>query len=320
MNTPSIDELISEVQRLILAHQYLDELEVDIPVQQRKVSHLRKELDRLQAAIDKADSKGLLERVFSDLRTQKAAKAEELREEYFDKAKELNETEELVKLLHFEQQVLREKVEREEEVRAQLQEAMRQRKSEIEASNSPHMQELLDIYEKIDECTVLQQEIAEIIHEGEVVLEIIQKIDWELKHNLVRKYETQKYETPDDGVVGGFSITSKKVVAQVKSQARQLKSSLQSFHRELGDVLEETNPWLVLEHDRSAYYKAISYAETISKNLLRHSVNQQHRHPLREIVKDIKEINALFLEEQLLLDEELAALNNKKDDLLASGS
>ncbi len=314
----TVRSLISDLQRLLLSKRYLQSLKEKFQWENRRISHLRGQLDELNERIESAE-RNLIGKFIPGIRERKVAEAEALRASFLEKSLELQESEALVRLQQFEMDVLRDKIARENELRQALNEAIREKRPAIESGDSVYLKRLSAIYEKLDDRLALQQEIDEIRAAGDSVIEIIDKIDLQLKHNLIRTYETQKYGGREDEAFYGFSITSRKVIKEVMQHAKKLEERLASFQRELSDVYDDQDVRLAYQHNRLDYYNAIAYAKTIAWEINQSIVTQQHRHPLRHIVQHIEQINALFLNERDFLEDEISELSSEKDELLKSG-
>ena len=249
-----LEKLLADYQSIIHAKRHLAKLDQKLEEEQMNLDDLQLILEKEYQDVRKFEGLSL-NSLFHTFLGNKEEQYEIEKQEYLHAVLKHNEYKKTVDLLSYEQDVLLEKVQREQEVYQQLTSLLTERNQLIQQKYAGLKNQIIEIHEQIDEKIGYQQEVQEALSVGQKAADLIQQmITQVVKARHKAEWGNANFVDPGDPQFSSYAY-----IDQAQQISYKVKQQFQKLENELEDVykfksVKRINKVAELKHFNEIYY------------------------------------------------------------------
>ncbi len=249
-----LEKLLANYQSIIHAKKHLANLNQRLEEEEMVLADLDLLLEKEYQDVRKLEGLSVTS-LFQTFLGNKEEQYEIEKQEYLHAVLMYNEAKKTVDLLNYEQQVLLEKVQREQEVYEQLTFLLTERKQLIQEKYTRLKNQMMEIHEQIDEKIAYKQEVQEAMSVGQKAADLIQRmITLVIKAQHNEDWGNTSFISPGEPQFNKYTY-----IDQAQQLSYKVKPLFQKLEDELEDVyrsksLKRINKVAELKHFNEIYY------------------------------------------------------------------
>lgn len=249
-----LEKLLAYYQSIIHAKKHLAKLNQRLEEEELNLADLHFILEKEYQDVMKFESLSLTS-LFHSFLGKKEEQYEIEKQEYLHAVLKYNECKKTVDLLNYEQQVLQEKVQREQEVYQQLNSWLTKRNQSIQQKYAGFKNQIIELHEQIDKKVAYKQEVQEALLVGQKAADLIQAMTTRvLKAQHVEEWGSHTLNNPGEPQFSKYTY-----IDQAQQLSYKFKPLFQQLEDELEDVyqfksIKRVNKVAELKHFNEIYY------------------------------------------------------------------